>query len=227
MRILRRPSPALVIALVALFVALGGPAEAKRLIDGKLLKKGSVNSRAIKNGTIAKADLSKTAVRSLTTTPTNSVRAANIVDGQVLAPDLGVGSVTVGAIAPGSVTASKLAPGSIGSGSVANGSLQTLDIGSFAGAVQVDFGQFDTEGNRCQKAEAAALPTGGQPNIVDDVVVVTPPAGWSDFITVTGKPAPGNLIRIVACWIRPDTIAAPDPPDPPSTIFRYVTFDNP
>jgi hypothetical protein len=217
----------MVVALIALFIALGGPAQAKKVIDGKLLKRNSVTGQMIKNGSVAKADLSKAAVKSLERTPANSVRSTSIIDGQVLAPDMGAGAVGTSALAAGSVTSSKLAPDSIGAGSVANGSLQTLDIGSFAGAVQVDFGQFDPEGNRCQKAEAAALPTGGQPNIVDDVVVVTPPAGWSDFITVTGKPAPGNLIRIVACWIRPDTIAPPDPPDPPSTIFRYVTFDSP
>jgi hypothetical protein len=219
------------VALIALFVALGGPAQAKRLIDGKLLKKGSVTGRAIKNGTIAKADLTKTAVRSLTTTPANSVRSGNIVDGQVLAPDLGMGSVTAAAIAPASVTASKVAPGSIGGGSVANGSLQTLDIGSFTGAIQVDFDQFNLTDKRCQSADAPAVAAGGQPNVADDVVVISPPAGWSDFIVVTGKPsgAPGlaNPIRLVACWI-PDVAAPPsDAPDPPSTVFRYVTFDSP
>jgi hypothetical protein len=222
------------VALIALFVALGGPAQAKRLVDGKLLKKGSVTSRAIKNGSIAKADLSKTAVRSLTTTPANSVRSANIVDGQVLAPDLGMGSVTAAALGPGSVTASKLAPAAIGGGSVANGSLQTLDIGSFTGAIQVDFEPFNTAERRCQSADAAAVAAGGQPNIADDVVLISPPAGWSDFIVVTGKPsgAPGlvNAIRLVACWIPDDSGLAGTPgpgPDPPSTVFRYVTFDSP
>jgi hypothetical protein len=212
------------VALIALFVALGGPAQAKRLVDGNILKKGSVNSRAIKNGTIAKADLSKTAVRSLTTTPANSVRSGNIVDGQVLAPDLGMGSVTAAALAPGAVTASKLAPDSIGSGSVANGSLQTLDIGSFAGAVQVDFNLF-TPAAPCQATDPAppATPTGGQPNIADDVVNVSPPSGWPDNVLVMGKPSPGNTIRIVACWI-PDGGSGLDPA---STIFRYVTFDSP
>jgi hypothetical protein len=211
------------VALIALFVALGGPAQAKRLMDGKLLKKGSVTGRAIKNGSIAKADLTKAAVRSLTTTPGNSVRSANIVDGQVLAPDLGMGAVTAAALSPGSVTASKLAPGSIGGGSVANGSLQTLDIGSFAGAVSVSSFTFDTP-TLCQTAEADAVATGGAPNIADDIVLVTPPAGWPDQVIVTGKPAPGNRIRIVACLadplLAPLTVPAP-------TIFRYVTFDSP
>jgi hypothetical protein len=217
----------MVVALIALFIALGGPAQAKKVVDGKLLKRNSVTGQVIKNGSIAKADLSKAAVKSLERTPTNSVRSASIVDGQVLAPDIGAGAVTGTALAAGSVTSSKLAADSIGGGSVANGSLQTLDIGSFAGAVQVDFAPFDLGDNRCQKAEAAAIPTGGQPNIVDDVVLVTPPAGWSDFITVTGKPAPGNLIRIVACWIPANPVMPPDPPDPPSAVFRYVTFDSP
>jgi hypothetical protein len=224
MRILRRrPSPALAVALLALFVALGGPAEAKRLIDGKLLRKGSVTSRAIKNGSVARADLSRTAVRSLTATPVDSVRSAQIVNGQVLAPDLGGGAVTAAALAPASVTASKLAADSIGGGSVANGSLQTLDIGSFAGAISVpNFNFTDTE--PCQAAEAQATPTGGQPNIADDVVLVSPPSGWPDTVVVTGKPAPGNRVRVVACWTDLDVtgLSIPTP-----TIFRYVTFDNP
>lgn len=223
-KMLRRPSPAMVVALLALFVALGGPAEARKLIDGKLLRKGSVTSRAIKNGSLATADLSRAAIRSLTATPADSVRSAQIVDGQVLTPDIGAAAVGAGQLAPGAVTASKLAADSVGGGSVANGSLQTVDIGSFAGGVQVDFGKFDGHDNRCQAAEALAMPTGGQPNIADDVVLVTPPSGWSDLIQVTGKPAPNNAIRIVACWI-PD--ASGDGPDPPDTVFRYVAFDSP
>ena len=219
----RRPSPAMVVALIALFVALGGPAQAKRVIDGGSIRKGTITSKQIKNGSVAKADLSKTAVRSLTATPPSSVGSAQIADGSVLAPDLGLGSVGPGQLATGAVTGSKLAADSVGGGSVANGSLQTVDVGSFAGSVNVDFGLFDAGSNRCQVAEAPAMATGGSPNIADDVVVVSPPAGWSDFLIVTGKPAPNNAVRIVACWSAPGGVA----PDPPLTTFRYVTFDAP
>jgi len=217
----------MVVALIALFVALGGPAQAKRVIDGATIRKGTITGKQIKNGSVAKADLSKTAVRSLTAIPPSSVRSAQIADGQVLAPDLGLGSVGGSQLATGAVTASKLATDSIGGASVANGSLQTVDIGSFAGSVNVDFGQFDNDQNRCQKAEAPAAPTGGNPNIADDVVAVSPPAGWSDFLVVTGKPAPGNMIRIVACWSAPVNAMPPDFPNPPLATFRYVTFDAP
>jgi hypothetical protein len=217
----------MVVALIALFIALGGPAQAKRLIDGGSIRKNTITSRQIKNGTVAKADLSKTAVRSLTATPAGSVGSPQIADGSVLAPDLGIGSVGTSQLTPGAVTASRLAGDSVGGGSVANGSLQTVDIGSFTGSVNVDFGQFNLDDNRCQKAEAPASPTGGSPSLADDVVAVSPPAGWSDFLIVTGKPAPGNVIRIVACWSAPQNVAPADFPNPPLTTFRYVTFDAP
>jgi hypothetical protein len=209
----------MVVALIALFVALGGPAQAKKVILGK----NTVTSRAVKNGSLAKADLSKAAVKSLERTPSNSVRSGQIVYGQVLAPDIGAGEVTGTALAAGSVTSSKLAADSIGSGSVANGSLQTVDIGSFAGAISVPTFTFSTAAP-CQTAEAPAAATGGQPNIADDVVVVSPPSGWPDTVVVTGKPAPGNRIRIVACWAVPVGMGLTIPTE---SIFHYVTFDSP
>jgi hypothetical protein len=226
----RRPTPAMVVALIALFIALGGPAQAKRVLDGKLLGKGTVTGRAIKNGSLAKADLSKSAVRSLERTPTNSVRSEEIVDGQVLAPDLGAGAVGASALATGAVTASKLAADSVGSGSVANGSLQTLDIGSFTGAIVTDFEKFvpnasPTLDRRCQAASAPATATGGQPSIADDVVVVSPPSSWPETVVVTGKPGLNNTIRVIACWTGDG--ATQDPPDPGPSVFRYVTFDSP
>ena len=39
------PSPALLIALLALFVALGGPAQAARLLSGKDIKNRSLTTR--------------------------------------------------------------------------------------------------------------------------------------------------------------------------------------
>ena len=212
------------VALIALFVALGGPAQAKKqLLEGGLLRKNTVTGRAIKNGTVAKADLTKGAVRSLMATPARSVRSAQIVDGQVLAPDLGAGSVGQAQLGAGAVTASKLGPDSVGGGSVANGSLQTVDIGSFTGGVQVN-NFFDFGTNRCQAFAAAAMPAGGQPSIADDVVAVTPPASWPETIIVTGKPGPDNTIRIIACWTGD---AGDSPPTPGPTLFRYVTFDAP
>jgi hypothetical protein len=219
----RRPSPAMIVALIALFVALGGPAQARKLLDGSALRKGSVTGRAIKDHSLAKADLTTAAVRSLTATPANSVGSAQIIDGQVTAPDLGANAVGATQLAPGAVTASKLAADSVGGGSVANGSLQTVDIGQFAGALRPVPDFTFTSTDPCQVRQGPAVPTGGSPNIADDVVVVTPPADWPDTVVVTGKPAPNNQIRIVACWLQPTST----PLTVPSTVINYVTFDSP
>jgi hypothetical protein len=218
----------MVIALIALFVALGGPAQAQKLLDGKLLRTGSVTGRAIKDHSVAKVDLTTAAVRSLSATPSRSVGSSQLIDGQVLAPDLGAGAVGAAQLGTGAVTASKLAPDSVGGGSVANGSLQTVDIGSFTGSVQVDFGQFDGGDNRCQVADAPATPAGGgQPNLSDDVIAISPPTAFSDYMTVNARPLTGNVIRIRACWV-PNTQSSTDPPpNPGPLVFRYVSFDAP
>ena len=56
---MRRPSPASVIAPSALFVALGGPAQAARLIDGDDIRKGTVGSKQVKDRSLKPRDLSK------------------------------------------------------------------------------------------------------------------------------------------------------------------------
>ena len=57
----RKPSPAIIISLVALFVALGGTSYAAIA----LAPKNSVNSASVINGSLQKADLSKKAVTAL------------------------------------------------------------------------------------------------------------------------------------------------------------------
>jgi len=223
-RIWRRPSPATLIAVVALFVALGVPAQAARLITGAEIEDHSVSA----------VDLKRNTVSLLRRTPPRSVRSAQIVDGQVLARDLAVGAVTSASVAdgsltgadlaPGAVTASRLGAGSVSGAAIADGTLQTLDVGAFAGAVQVDFDTF-VGGNTCQFAEFTPTPTGtGLSNIADDVVLVSPQAGWSDWVTVTAKPAANNQIRLVACDQPGDPFA---PFNPGASTFLYVTFDSP
>jgi len=58
----RRPSPAIVVSVIALFVALGGTLYAAVT---KLLPKNSVGSSQVINGSLQKADISKKAIASL------------------------------------------------------------------------------------------------------------------------------------------------------------------
>ena len=52
-----RPSPALIVALVALTAALGGTAVAGTLITGKNIARDSITSRHVKDGSLQMADL--------------------------------------------------------------------------------------------------------------------------------------------------------------------------
>ena len=57
-RLLRqRPSPAMIVALIALFVALGGSSYAVTKISTKNLRTGAVNSRVVKNNSLRSADV--------------------------------------------------------------------------------------------------------------------------------------------------------------------------
>ena len=84
MNLLKRhlPSPAMIVALVALFVALGGAAYA-----GVTLSNNSVKSATIKNGEVKTADLTNSAVTNLKL-KNNAVNSAKVKNGSLEAADL-------------------------------------------------------------------------------------------------------------------------------------------
>src|SRR5688572_13456891 len=106
------------VALLALFVALGGPAEAQRLLG-----KGDVDSRVVQDRSIKTRDLSRRTVRELRSTPNGSVTEAKIANG----------AVTPGKLAAGAVTTPSIGENAITGGQVANGSLSAADLGRFWG----------------------------------------------------------------------------------------------
>ena len=61
----RISTAALVVAALALFVALGGPAYAAKLIDGKAIKAGSITAKQLANGSVTLAKIDKKARTSL------------------------------------------------------------------------------------------------------------------------------------------------------------------
>lgn len=246
-----RPTPTLAIALLALFLALDGPATAARLIDGRSIRRDSITSAQVHNRTLGTQDLSRKALKALTDTPAGSVGAAQLGPGSVTASKLAAGSVGTAALASravaqgqladgavgtdqlavGSISASRVAAGAIGGAAIADGSLQTSDIGDIYGTVTVDFKPFRI--NDCQTARVTQLPSlGTQPaQIADDLVVVSPgAAGFTDLITLAGYPGADNTLRIVACRVGRDP-ADPDNPnnmiDPPPTTFQYLGIDAP
>src|SRR4051794_31159706 len=78
-----RPSAAMIVALVALFVALGGTAYAAATIGSGQIIDESIKSQDIKNGEVKNADLG-----------TDAVGSGKISDGQVKAADIANGAIT-------------------------------------------------------------------------------------------------------------------------------------
>jgi hypothetical protein len=151
--LVRRPSLATGLALTALFVALGGPAQAARLVGSGEVKDHSLQTR----------DLSRHAVRALRSTPNGSIN-----DGK-LAP----GAVTSGKLGAAAVTAGKLGAGAVGTISVADGALTTADIARFSGRFSIQLPAI-AKGACWAGAPQGLGPERADADISQDLVAVTP-----------------------------------------------------
>ena len=86
------------VALVALFVALGGPARAAKLIDGGDIRKGAVASKQVKDGSLRTRDLAGSALRKLSAMPNRSITEPKLADNAVVDPRARAGSVLTGTV---------------------------------------------------------------------------------------------------------------------------------
>jgi len=132
-----RPSPALVIACLALFAALTGSAFAAGV------GKNTVRSPQIVDGTIRTIDLRDNAVAAGKIAPNavdtteiaeNGVESSDVAPDSLTAQDLGAASVTSSEVADQSLTANDLGPDSVGSSELQAGSVRASELG---GIIQV------------------------------------------------------------------------------------------
>jgi hypothetical protein len=127
-----RPSPALVIACIALFAALTGSALAAGLA------KNTVRSPQIVDGTIRTVDLRDNAVAAGKIAPNavdtteiaeNGVESSDVAPDSLTAADLAPASVTSSEVADQSLTANDLGPNSVGSSELQAGSVRASELG--------------------------------------------------------------------------------------------------
>lgn len=132
-----RPSPALVIACIALFAALTGSAIAAGV------GKNTVRSPQIVDGTIRTIDLRDNAVAAGKIAPDavdtteiaeNGVDSSDVAPETLTAADLGPASVTSSEVADQSLTANDLGADSVGSSELQAGSVRASELG---GIIQV------------------------------------------------------------------------------------------
>jgi len=128
-----RPSPALVIACIALFAALTGSAIAAGV------GKNTVRSPQIVDGTIRTVDLRDNAVAAGKIAPDavdtteiaeNGVESSDVAPDSLTAQDLSAASVTSSEVADQSLTADDLGPNSVGSSELQTGSVRASELGT-------------------------------------------------------------------------------------------------
>jgi len=227
---MRRPSPAMLVALLALFVALGGPAQARRLVNGADIKKGTIRGKQIKDRTITLRDINPTAVRLLERTPANSITEPMLTNGAVTANKLGAGAVTAGKLGAGAVSATAIADGAVTGAKVADGSLTTADVARFSGRFRVtqqDLGTIAAHG--CWRGEPQGLaPERAAADISGDALLVTPLGStWDDRLMLTARtsgtaPQPSRFVLMI-CNPTDNPITTPAA----GLTFSYVVFDVP
>ena len=125
---IRRPSAPMVVALLALFIALGGPASAARLINGSDIKKGTVGSKQLADRSVKQRDLSRGTVAALTAVPAGAVGPAQLAGNAVGTSALAPGSVLTGNVADGTLTAADLGTGSVGPDEIAENAIGQTQI---------------------------------------------------------------------------------------------------
>jgi hypothetical protein len=220
-----RSSAALVVALIALFVALGGPAEAQRLLTG----------RDVKNRSLQTKDLSRKAVKKLRTTPNGSVRTRKLANAAVTAVKLADGSVSPSKLAPGAVGPAQLAPGAVGPRELRAGAAGAVQIadGAINGAKVAD-GSLDSRDVRvtvpqvkageCWSGEPVGLaPEQADADISSDLVIVTPDASWPESQLAFTVRNSANRRRFVLAGCN----MTATPTTEVEVGFRYMVVDLP
>jgi hypothetical protein len=220
---LPRPTASLLIALVALFVALGGPAEAQRLLG-----RGSVTAREVKDRSLTLRDLSKPTVRALRATPRGSITEAHLRNGAVTPGKLAAGAVSSAALADRGVGPADLAMGAVTGAAVADGTLTSADVARWSGRFSVDMPVVQPSQCWSREPVLAALDATGA-DIRGDVVQVTPDGSWPRS-TVNGREIALSLTvyksatpsRFVISVCNPT--ATPLPAAPARVGFAYVVI---
>ncbi len=207
------PSRSTLIALLALFLAVGGTATAaKRLIDG----------RTIKNRSVTTQKLTKSAVKSLRRAALAPVTGARIIDGTVTGADLAPRSVGNDQVVDRSLTGGKLVADTVSATELGVGAAGEEEVGSDA------VGNSEIKGNAISRNQlrasilrvgivtgtlgtiapgacaaqtltppaSYAIPTGAFANTT---ILVGAPADLPDGLVVSGRSPDGTALRVQAC----------------------------
>jgi hypothetical protein len=177
-----RPSPALVISCVALFLTLAGTAFAATVA------KNSVRSAQIVDATVRTVDLHDSAVNSAKVADnsltaddlgTNSVGSDEIAENAVSSPEVAPDSLTSSDLGPNSVTSSEVADHSLTSADLAPESVRANELGTITqrnASATIQAGKTGSVSVNCQTGEQI-ISGGGQPSVFGVEMTTTRPQG--------------------------------------------------
>jgi hypothetical protein len=194
----RRPSLSIVIALLALFVALGGPAQASRFV------KATIGSADVKDRSLKTRDLTPRTVRELRTPRDGSVTEVKIANGAITPRKIAPGAVGTAALADRSVGAADLAVSSVTGTQIADGSLTGSDLGRFSGRFRLAQPIVVPHGTCWSGVPANLPPERARADISQDLVLVTPDSSWPEqtltFMVKVEPPTPKpGRFTLAAC----------------------------
>jgi hypothetical protein len=126
-----RPSPALVISCVALFLALAGSAFAvgKNTVRSAQIVDGTIRTVDLRDNAVAAGKIAPDAVDS-TEIAENGIDSSDVAPETLTAADLGAASVTSSEVADQSLSANDLGPDSVGSSEIQTGAVRASELGT-------------------------------------------------------------------------------------------------
>lgn len=145
-----RPSPAMIVALLALFVGMSTTGYA-----AVRLAANSVTSAKIRNGQVKTPDLANDAVNAAKL-GRSAVETESLVDEAVTTPKLASGAVTTPRLGDSAVTASKLATGAVNADKLGDGSVTKAKLAKGVGPF---FAVIDAGGTKARASAEFASST--------------------------------------------------------------------
>jgi hypothetical protein len=209
-RIRKHANPASLIAMVALFVALGGVSYAAATINGKDIKNKTVAGKKLKNKTVTGGKVKN-----------DTLTGAQVNEGTLgkvpsAASADQAASATNATNAGTAANASAIADNTVSSAKVQDGSLTGHDVGRRAGTKTFDFGSIGA--NACDAFAISVDP--GDADMRNDAFAVTFEQSWPTGLTFSTENSDSvGYVRINVCNVTGGVL------NPGLETFHWVAFD--